>query len=132
MIDTVKLTMAKPLPSSEELTSLGFVTSCGHSATCHHQISWRLQNKNGPNMRWTMVPNGISYLTVWASLPKLLFGNNVRMIETQAEIDAALVVLSDQITDVIQRDADTTLANVSRVDFCFNWYFRPSEVCQYL
>jgi hypothetical protein len=79
-----------------------------------------------------IAPNGRDYLTVGASLPKVMYGSNVEMVETQAHVNSALMRISDYVGNVADVNYDVMRANVLRVDFCNQWRMIPSDVCEYL
>jgi hypothetical protein len=135
VFDTVILSLEHRILASRELSSLGFTTSCGHDgSTCRHRVRWKLNQKSEcvPQVTWTTAPDRRSYLVVSASLPKMLFGSNVQMLGSHEDIKRALAAISDYVSEAAQVNFAAQGANVSRLDLCFNWRIKPTEVYQYL
>ncbi len=66
------------------------------------------------------------------SLPKMMFGSNVRMIGSGAEINQGLTMLSNFVSKSALVDFDAVRANVSRVHFCYNFHMPPRDVSDYI
>jgi hypothetical protein len=101
----------------------GFSTTYGHSAaTGHDRTTWKLNppRDNGtlPRLTWNSSPSG-DWLTAEVSLPKFLFGNNVRMV-SDADVRHALKDISCFITETVGVPFDAPSALVGRVDYCEN------------
>ena len=137
MIDTVILSTVSALHPPGQMAALQFTRACGHSGRhCDHNPRWRFNPPKIagtlPRLTWTRAPDGEDYLSAAVSIPKLLFGSNVKMVETQKEIETALLCVSEYVSEVAQVSFQAGLANVGRVDFCHNWQLTPTEVCAYL
>jgi len=76
-------------------------------------------------------PDGKYYLSIEASLPKILFGHNIAVL-TQAEIIQSLLMLSGFATANFGVDFDSFSASVGRVDFCVNFNVGPDRIYAYL
>ena len=74
---------------------------------------------------------GCYYLLVQCSLPKVLYGTNLRVL-TDEEIGGALTLVSDYVRRHAGVDFDVSTANVGRVDFCFNFSVGEPQVYSYL
>jgi len=62
----------------------------------------------------------------------MLWGSNIGSLETDVEIVTGLSAISRFVTQASGIDFEAAEANVTRVDYCFNWQLTPSEVWQYL
>jgi len=71
---------------------------------------------NSPCLFCYPSPDGKYYLSIEASLPKILFGHNIAML-TEAEIFQSLLMLSNFAAANFGVDFDALRANVARVDF---------------
>lgn len=124
MIDTTSLRHSIPLLPPSEMTSRGFTTTCGHSpAEGPDRVSWRLNPPRDdgtlPRLTWNSSPSG-DWLTAEVSLPKFLFGNNVRMV-SDTDVRDALNGISCFITETVSVPFDAFSALVGRVDYCWNF-----------
>lgn len=137
MIDSVVITFPSPMHRPEEMVDLQFSRTCGHHGRdCKHRQRWKHNPPKIaarlPRVTWSNAPDGLDYLSASVSIPKLLFGSNVEMVEDQVAIDRALSVISRYVSEVASVSFDAQTANVTRVDFCHNWNLKPTEVCEYL
>lgn len=71
------------------------------------------------------------YLSVQASLPKILYNTNLRVL-TDEEIDHALSIVSDYVLRETHAGFDARAANVGRVDYCFNFQVGEEKIFPYL
>lgn len=87
--------------------------------------------QNPPCLFYTPSRDGKFYLSVEASLPKLLYGHNL-IVLTDAEIARALQKLSRVATEQFQTDFNALTASVARVDFCANFDVGADRIYAYL
>lgn len=71
------------------------------------------------------------YLSVQASLPKVLYNTNLRVL-TDGEIDEALSIVSDYVLRETHAGFNPWTANVGRVDYCFNFQVGEERIFPYL
>jgi len=124
VIDTTSLRHLMPLLPPSEMAARGFTSTCGHSsAETHERITWKFNppHDNGtfPRLTWNSSPSG-DWLTAEVSLPKFLFGNNVRMV-SDTDVRNALNGISCFITETVGVPFDALSALVGRVDYCWNF-----------
>jgi hypothetical protein len=75
--------------------------------------------------------DGFWHLQVTVSLPKMLFGNNVRMV-TDDEVREALAMITGLVSSFMNMDFDAFTAVVRRVDYCYNFRVGAVNVRRYL
>lgn len=80
-----------------------------------------------PHLTYSYAPDGIGYLSVKVSLPKMLYGNNVEMI-SDTDIPRALDEISDFVSERAGVDFNAATAKVWRLDVCHNWRRTEEEV----
>lgn len=124
MIDTVLLRVAVETPLSRDILQ---------------KFRWRNEryyfrdtaSLHSPCHFYYPSPDGKYYLSVEASLPKILFGHNIAVL-TQPEIIQSLLMLSNFATANFGIDFDALQANVARVDFCVNFDVGADRIYAYL
>ncbi len=124
MIDTVLLRRASRLPLPK---------------TALQKFKWRndryyfrnAPSANSPCCFYYPSPDGKYYLSIEASLPKILYGHNITVL-TQTEVRQALLRLSDLATAGFEFNFDATGAQVARVDFCHNFNVGADKIHAYL
>lgn len=137
MIDSVTLTLPRRMHARRDLFALGFFSACGHGErVCRHPARWKLNLPTAevtlPRITWSEAPDRSHWLTASVSVPKMLWGSNIGSLETDVEIVTGLSAISRFVTQASGIDFEAAEANVTRVDYCFNWQLTPSEVWQYL
>ena len=133
MIDSVWLTLPIRMHSPREMTALGFMSTCKHAGPeCSHPARWHLRSATNPQLTWSEAPDHSHWLSVSGSLPKFMFGSNVRLITNEQGLKRSLVALSEFVSDVTHANFDAFLANVSRVDYCHDWQLTSGLVNEYL
>lgn len=88
-------------------------------------------SENSPHLFFRSAPDGRRYLSVEVSLPKLLFGHNLRLL-TEAELRAALNKLSRFASERFDVEFDARAALVGRVDYCANFDVGEDKIHAYL
>lgn len=83
----------------------------------------RLPGKPAIRVRVAQFGNRQLITAVETSLPKVLFGNNVRMLETEEEFERAFAELIDHLDQISTKDKFT----LTRVDLGWNYKGRPLE-----
>ncbi len=137
MIDSVRLTVPCRMHNRTEMRALGFSPTCGHTERgCQHAARWKLNLRDSsrtlPRITWSEAPTRLHYLTAEVALPKMLYGSNIYLLDSDAEINRGLQAISGFVSEATNVKFDARGANVSRVDFCHNWHLAPNEVCEYL
>ncbi len=61
-----------------------------------------------------------------------MFGSNVPMLEHDCEINQALTLTSDWVSEAARVTFDAGRANLSRVHFCHNFQMLPKDVLEYI
>jgi len=124
MIDTVLLRAAVETPLSKNILQ---------------KFRWRNEryyfrdtaSANSPCLFYYPARDGKYYLSIEASLPKILFGHNLTVLN-QAEITEALQILSSLATAYFGVDFDAFSASVGRIDFCINFDVGAERIYAYL
>ncbi|MFL6212043.1 MAG: phage/plasmid replication protein [Pyrinomonadaceae bacterium] len=129
MIDTVAInhTLARP-PNKEHLRSLGWQPRYHRSAgTLCAFVRNEPRGTCEPRLTLSRTPMVQWYLTAQSSLPRLLHGVNVPLLD-ESEIESSLRLLSTLVEarSGIIFDPDTAL--VSRVDFAQDVYIGESQI----
>jgi hypothetical protein len=126
MFDTVTFRTERRKPPAYELRRLGFTKPFDGSGKI-----WKWKPPAGsrlPRINWISSQSG-DYLTVFeVSLPKLLYGNNVETIKTDAEAMRAVDALSVFASDVTYTECDLRRWDVVRLDACHSWNVTETEV----
>ena len=84
-----------------------------------------------PTLFYIGANDGKHYLSVQASLPKLLYGNNVQMLN-EAQLTTALKQVSAFASKHFAVPFNAFTANVGRVDFCYNFGVGEERIYSYL
>src|ERR1700742_848128 len=126
MFDTVTFRTERRKPPAFELQRLGFTKPFDGAGARWH---WNPPaGSRRPRFNWTTTQRG-DFLTVFeVSLPKLLYGNNVETIKTNAELMRAVDSLSVFATDITGTDCDLRRWDVVRLDACHVWDLTETEV----
>lgn len=109
------------------------------SKTALQKFRWRSEryyfrdaaSVNSPCLFYYPSPDGEYYLSIEASLPKILFGHNIAVL-TPGEIRQSLLMLSNFASANFGIDFDALRANVARVDFCVNFFVGADKIYAYL
>jgi len=62
----------------------------------------------------------------------MMFGSNVITVKSDSDISHALTVISDFVSEKALVNYKAAMANVSRVDFCYNFQMPPRNVSEYI
>lgn len=84
-----------------------------------------------PTLFCRHTPDGKYYLTAQASLPKLIYGHNVKMLNKSA-LKNALQILQEFATTRFGVPFDVYKANVRRVEYCYNFPVGDDLIYSYL
>jgi hypothetical protein len=126
MFDTVTFRTERRKPPAYELRRLGFFKP--HDGAGARWLWKPPAGSRQPRIKWTSSQSG-DYLTVFeVSLPKLLYGNNVETIKTDAEVMRAVDSLSVMASDITGTDCDLRRWDVVRLDACHSWDVTETEV----
>jgi hypothetical protein len=132
MIDTGQLRHLIAVPPKIDLPALGFRTVRQHSTSFK-----RIWVKNAPpgskyqpRITWSETNCG-DWLTVEASLPKLLFGRNTVSLR-EDDVPVALNELSTFVTQAVGVEFDAATALVGRVDYFVDFPVGEANVGRYL
>jgi hypothetical protein len=132
MIDTAQLRHLIAVPSTTELSALGFRSVPQHSTT--FKTIWVKNAPRGttsqPRLTWSQT-NGGDWLCVEASLPTLLFGRNTVFL-SEDDISVALDELSAFVTQAVGVEFDAATALVGRVDYFADFYVGEANLERYL
>lgn len=132
MIDTIALSHVVPTPS--DLTSKledweAKYDSQGNIAR------WVFNIPDQARLTWSVGHEGLSYIRVEHSLPKLLRKNNVEMI-TALDVRKGLEYISEYTSNmtrhITHREFDANTARVVRVDYCFNFNVGEENIVPYI
>lgn len=124
MIDSVYLRRSSLLPLPAR--ALSKFTRKGDRAF------YRAQEINySPTIFYFRAPDSKYYLSVQASLPKLIYGDNVQMLG-EAELNDALKILQEFASKHLGVFFDVFTATVGRVDYCYNFPVGEDLIYQYL
>ncbi len=133
MIDTVALRHNIPLLPPDLMSERGF-TACGHTSIDTRYNMWKLnppRNKGTlPRLTWSSTPSG-DWLTAEVSLPKFLFGNNVRLVY-DVDVQRGLSDISRFISETSGVTFDAPLSQVGRVDYCGAFHVGESNIVPYI
>src|SRR5690349_11192905 len=115
MFDTVAIRQASPLPLGCELERRDWqrVQATGGRGK-------GVQNSEGqPSLTWRAAPNGMGWRTAEGSIPKLVRGSNVEMVD-EWDVEQFLNETSAYVSSATGRDFNAHTALVGRVDICHN------------
>jgi hypothetical protein len=121
MIDTVKLRMSKGLYVPKNASTYGWQSATYSDPDLqtggYRKNTVQALTQNGVALR---IHNNGRLLTIEASLPKLIYGNNLsRVSQPTAALKQLREVARDLVTGPIPGLADTECL---RVDFCYNFF----------
>jgi hypothetical protein len=124
MIDTVLLRAASRTPLSRHILQ---------------KFRWRNEryyfrdasSANSPCYFYYPSADGKFYLSIEASLPKLLYGHNITVL-TQTEVFQSLNIISTLATKTFKTNFDAFTAVVSRVDYGINFDVGAERIYAYL
>lgn len=124
-MDTVTFRTKERKPSAFVLRDLGFTKPFDGAG---QRWFWKPPaGSHLPRINWISSQSG-DYLTVFeASLPNLLYGNNVQIIDTNAEAMRAVDALSILASDITGVDCDLRRWDVTRLDPCHVWKLNGGE-----
>lgn len=132
MIDTAQLRHLIAVPPTIDLLALGFRSVPQHSTS--FKTIWVKNAPRGttsqPRLTWSQTNCG-DWLSVEASLPRLLFGRNTVSL-CEDDIPAALNELSVFVTQVVGIEFDATTALVGRVDYFVDFPVGEANLERYL
>ncbi|HEX8247361.1 MAG TPA: phage/plasmid replication protein, II/X family [Pyrinomonadaceae bacterium] len=116
MIDTIAIKNHYPaLPLDER-----FLMGRGWKVSSRSNLlTWVRNGQKGsnlPRLTLTVTPNATVHLRAEVSLPKLMFGNNVRLPD-ESELSSGLAQIADYVRQESGFAFDAATARVSRVDF---------------
>ncbi|HEV2706004.1 MAG TPA: hypothetical protein VGV59_08765 [Pyrinomonadaceae bacterium] len=127
MFDTVSFRRSEPLPPSYELRERGF--SKPHDGSGRH---WFLNIQFNPStlirLDWHRTFSGDWLFAHLSSLPKFLYGNNVQMVETEAEVRRGSEDLSTVVSDYAGVNYDVPSSDVVVLHACHSWKLTEPEV----
>lgn len=121
MFDTVRLHHPRPMPSAPELLQLGFVSLDGRNDG--RSPKWVKNPPKGscePRLTYSNRDAAGSYLIAEVSLPKFLFGNNIKEIEPN-HIELTLSDFGEYVEQAARVEFDARTALVGRADYCRNY-----------
>jgi hypothetical protein len=125
MIDTVKIKHFY-----QSLISEDFKTNFKH-IKFGNKPTWILNDKDArvPNLTMILTPNGIWHFSAEASLPKMQYGHNAKLL-TQDQIDSQLDLMCKyaELHSGLKFDVET--ATVANVHFAKDFYLSESKVWQ--
>jgi hypothetical protein len=134
MLDTIQLRHCRPLPKPQELQERGFTTVCGHTplegASKWINNSTALINRF-PRLTWSQDRDNRGWLSAEVSLPKLLYGSNVKLLG-EGDLLAGLETVSELIGDAAGVSFPALSARVGRVDYCHSWQVGEANVLGYI
>lgn len=131
MIDTVAIKhyIERP-PSESHLRSLGWLPRYHRlGGTVCAYVSTEPKGSMGPRLTISLTPTMAWQLTAEASLPKLLRGVNVPLLD-ESEIESSLRLLATIVEERSGLTFDTDSALVSRVDFARDFNVSESDIVQ--
>ncbi|MBA2732387.1 MAG: hypothetical protein H0U54_05800 [Acidobacteria bacterium] len=134
MLDTVSLRYNVTLLSPARMSERGFSTTSRHTLTDFPYLTWKLNIPRDkgtlPRLTWSSTPSG-DWLTAEVSLPKFLYGNNVRLV---SDVDAqrGLSDISRFVSETAGVPFDAPLALVGRVDYCWAFLIGESNIVPYI
>ncbi len=133
MIDTVALRHNIPLLPPDLMFERGFTTR-RYTLSDNRYTTWKLnppRNKGTlPRLTWSSTPGG-DWLTAEVSLPKFLFGNNVRLV-SDVDVQRGLSDISRFISETSGVTFDAPLSQVGRVDYCGAFHVGESNIVPYI
>lgn len=115
MFDTVAIRQPSPRPLGCELERRGW--DCVRPPG--GRVKWVLNREGHPSITWSAAPNGVGWRTAEGSIPKLVRGSNVQMVD-ERDVEKFLNETSAYVSSVTGRDFDAHTALVGRVDICHN------------
>jgi hypothetical protein len=127
MFDTVGIHHSLSMPLPVELYAMGWK----RVPTKHGRAKWVLNEDGMPQLTWSTAPDRQSWLTATSSLPNLLYGSNVRLID-EAGIEQAWSLITDYVTVVSGRDFKARTALVGRLDVCHNFHVNETNIVPYV
>jgi hypothetical protein len=117
MIDTIRLSHILPFHPESEMDESVFTRTRGSFG----RRSYIYNSDDGVHFTWSELPfSDKARLSVEASLPKFLFGNNIDELDAETT-ETALQRLGEYVGDVTGVDFETSSAVVTRADFCRNF-----------
>jgi hypothetical protein len=85
-----------------------------------------------PTLFHFVAPDGVQYISAEASLPKFIFGDNVQMLATGADLNRALGAVEEFASEHFGVAFNAHTANVGRIDFCYNFSVGEERIFSYL
>jgi hypothetical protein len=129
MIDTVQLRHRIPLPSANELRAQGWLPISKHGDN-----SWKrnqpMNTETLPRLTWRQTLSG-AWLTAEVSLPKMLYPNSVELLDDD-DVGQGLMLVTQYVSDVINRRFDAATALVGRIDYYYDFEMVDSNIIRYL
>lgn len=126
MFDKIRLRIEKPKPwHSSDLRERGFTSPFDSRGNRWYQVV-QVNPACELKLKWFSTCRK-HYLSAEVSLPKLLYGNNVRML-SESDPPRALDLVSELVSERAQVNFDAAQAFVTYLEVCYNWRLTRSEV----
>jgi hypothetical protein len=127
MFDTLSFRRSERMTHAYEMRERGF--SKPHDGSGLH---WFQNIQFNPStlirLDWHRTFSGDWLFAHLSSLPKFLYGNNVQMVETEAEVRRGQDALSTVVSSYAGLDFDVATSDVTVLHACHNWKLTETEV----
>lgn len=126
-----RLTSSPPAAALRKFTRRGERYFYHHQETDNPSDADCRSGLSAPTLFYRRAADGNHYASVEASLPKILYGNNIRILD-QTDLREALDSLSVFASAQFGIQFNALTADVARVDFCFNFMVGEERLHAYL
>ncbi len=123
MIDSILLRIQASPPPKSALLKFRW-----QNARAYYRVG---DNTYSPTLFYFAAPDGKHYLSIEASLPKIIFGNNVQVLN-ESQLKESLKQSGAFASEHFGVPFNAFAANVGRVDSCYNFSVGENRIYSYL
>lgn len=127
MFDTLAFRTSRRMPLEHELRAHGF-TKPHDGSGLHWFRNISFNPSTEIRLDWHRTISGNWFFVHLSSLPKFMYGNNVQMIETDAEVKRGLKDFSSVVSDCVGFNYDAMPSDVVVLHTCHCWKMTEPEV----
>jgi len=126
MFDTVRFSLERECHAPRMMQELRFDTRASKiPVVAPRPFAWftnvALDNNAVIKLHWKLASNGNDYLSAEASLPQVLNGSNVWLLNSEAELTRAVSLIAEKVSQTALIEYDAWQANIGRLDVVHQW-----------